>query len=199
MKHTNTLFRLAATACLLTALPAWAGPPLICTRIEIGNAKSLPWKTGANWNGAEASYDTSRLTGDTLALLRYETPLHIRMETMRRAAIYSAKQQGLADELTAHLLARTLDAEASGQPQPLAWFDAGYFVESLRQATFVYRYEMLSPAERKDWFLRGGKPSIDGYAWVQKAIRSDGKNMEPALKLMEEFRKADLRSDARKP
>jgi len=199
MKHTNTLFRLAAAVCLLAALPAWAGPPLICSNFQIGTAKSLPWKSTNGWNGVDSSYDTTRLIADTLALLAPSTPIKVRMETMRRAAIYSSRQQGLAGELTARLMARTLDAEAAGDRQPQAWFDAGYFVESLRQATFIYRYDMLSPAERKQWVLRGDKPGLDGYAWVRKAIQLGGKDMEPALRLMEGYREADLRSEARRP
>ncbi len=74
--------------------------------------------------------------------------------------------------------------------------DAGYFVETLRQASFVYRYDMLSPKERAEWKLRGEGGSLDGYAWVQKAIRLGGKDMERAASLMVEYRKADLQSRA---
>jgi hypothetical protein len=191
--NTKTFLRnLLAAGALLTAVQAWAGPPLICHPIDIGNAKSLPWANNRSWEGADPSYNLSRLTGDTLALLAPDTPIQVRMETLRRAAIYAAKEARLADELTARLLARTLDAEAAGKSDPIAWFDAGYFVETVRQATFVYKYDMLSPVDRAAWKLRGETPGLDGYAWVQKAIRLGGKNMDRIAALMVEYRKADI-------
>jgi hypothetical protein len=185
-------WNLLAVGALLAAAQAWAGPPLICHPIGIGNARSLPWTNNTSWEGADPSYNVSRLSEDTLALLTPDTPLQVRMETLRRAAIYAAREARLADELTARLLARTLDAEAAGKSDPIAWFDAGYFVETVRQATVVYRHDMLRPAERAAWKLRGESPGLDGYAWVRKAIRLGGKNMEHAMSLMEEYRKADL-------
>ena len=186
---------LAIGAVLLTG-NLWAGPPLICQKVEIGAAKSLPWKSGTDWNGVDPAYNVANLSRDTLALLTPATPVNVRMETLRRAAIYAAREKRRAEELTSRLLARTLDAEAAGKADALAWFDAGYFVETLRQATFVYRYDMLSPKERAEWKLRGEEGSLDGYAWVQKAIRLGGKDMERAASLMVEYRKADLQSRA---
>ena len=116
------------------------------------------------------------------------------METLRRAGIYSAKGARLAGELTGRLLARALDAEAAGTPDPFAWFDAGYFVETIRQATFIYRYNMLNSTDRVSWQLRGDTPRLDGYPWVQKAIRLGGAGMAPALSLITEFRAKDLKS-----
>jgi|SRR5579862_457328 len=183
----QTRYKLFA-AVLITAACAWAGPPLICRDFEIGNAKSLPWKNGTDWHGADPKYDVSHLTEDTLALLTPSTPIRVRMETMRRAAIYATQDAGLADEIASRLLAR-----AVGTADSLALFDAGYFVETLRQATFVYRYNMLSPAERTAWKIRGDQASMDGYPWVQKAIQMGGKDMDYAAGLMTEFRNEDLR------
>ena len=188
----------AASVALLVSTSAAAGPPLICRQFDIGAARSLPWKGSSGWQGADPSYDHSRLAGDTLALLAPATPIKVRMETMRRAAIYSASKTGAAEALTARLMARTLDAEARRQPDALAWFDAGYFVESLRQATFVYRHDMLSPAERAAWKLRGEKPPLDGHAWVKRAIKLGGQDMHYALSLIEEYRNADLKRNAPK-
>jgi len=190
--------RLLATSVVLLTGNLWAGPPLICQKVEIGAAKSLPWKSGPNWNGADSSYNIANLSRDTLALLTPATPVNVRMETLRRAAIYAASEPRRAEELTSRLLARTLDAEAAGNAAPQAWFDAGYFVETLRQATFVYRYDMLSGKEKAEWKLRGEGASLDGYAWVQKAIRLGGKDMYRAVSLMAEYRNADLQSRASK-
>jgi hypothetical protein len=174
-------------------IPAWAGPPLVCQQFDIGSAKSLPWKAGPDWQGADPSYNLANLSDDTLSLLTPSTPVKVRMETLRRAGIYSTKDAKLADELTARLLARALDAEASGKSDPLAWFDAGYFVETIRQATFVYRYNMLNPVERAAWQLRGDTPRLDGCPWVQKAIRLGGAGMDYAVSLITEFRREDLK------
>ncbi len=188
---------LLMSATLLITIPAWAGPPLICQQFEIGSAKSLPWKGGADWSGADHSYSLANLGDDTLSLLTPGTPVKVRMETLRRAGIYSAKYSKLAGELTGRLLARALDAEAAGTPDPFAWFDAGYFVETIRQATFIYRFNMLNPAERASWQLRGDTPRLDGYPWVQKAIRLGGTGMEYAISLITAYRAEDLKSIGR--
>jgi hypothetical protein len=166
---------LLVASAILTSVSAWAGPPLICHKIEIGKAKSLPWLKGDAFNLADPSYDIARLPDDTLALLNAAAPLNIRMETMRRAAIYSAKDTNVSTALLARLLARAMDAEAVGKADAFAWFDAGYFVESLRQATLVYRWDMLTPAEKSTWRLRQDLfPDVDGRLWVQKALRIGG-------------------------
>jgi hypothetical protein len=177
---------------------AFAGPPLICEKFELGNSKSLPWKNGGDWQGADPSYNVSRLSEDTLALLTPTLPIRARMETLRRAAIYAAREAGLADQITARLLARIADGVVSGKKEPLAWFDAGYFVETVRQASFVYRYDMLSPAERSAWQIRGDTPAFDGYPWVQRAMELGGKDMSFAAALMTEIRNADRQASAQR-
>lgn len=187
----NTLLQSLALASLATTL--WAGPPLICERIDIGDARSLPWTSSQGWNGADPRYDRGTLAEDTLALLAPGTSVLVRRETLRRAAIYSSSDERISAQLTARLQARVLDSEAAGKPDAMAWFDAGYFVETLRQATFIYKYDMLSPREREAWKLRGESPRIDGYQWVQRAIRMGARGLQPAVAAMEEYRRADLR------
>lgn len=191
---TKRTFLAATAATILFGSAALAGPPLICERIDIGKAKSLPWSNSNGWNGVEPSYDVKNLTSDTLKLLTPGTPVHVRMETLRRAAVYSAKQDRLADEITARLTARALDSEAAGHSDANAWFDAGYFVEAVRQVTFVYKWNMLSPAEREQWKLRGEAGRIDGLSWVQRAIKLGGKGMEPAIAKINDVRQSDLRA-----
>lgn len=182
------------TAILGMAAAALAGPPLICERIEIGTAQSLPWRANVNgWDGSEKSYDVSKLTTDVMALLTPSMPVNVRMETLRRAAIYAARDENLGEQLSARLLARVANAAASGKQDPLAWFDAGYYAEALRQVTFIYRYNMLSPAERTAWKLRGDKLGLDGRPWVEKAIALGGRGMEPAIAKINEYREADLK------
>ena len=180
---------------VLSTAAAIAGPPLICHPVDIGNAKSQPWKDdGKNWNGAVPHYNIDKLASDTLAILTPAAPLAVRMETLRRAAIYAAKSDTAAEKLTARLVARIADAEAAGKPDSNLWFDAGYFVEGLRQIGFVYKYNMLSQAERAEWKVRGEAPGLDGKPWIERAIRLGGKGMEVALAKIDEYRQADLKA-----
>jgi hypothetical protein len=181
------------TAILGLAAAALAGPPLICERIEIGTAKSLPWTQVNGWDGTDRSYDVSKLGMDVMGLLSPSIPLNVRMETLRRAAIYAARHENIAEQLSARLLARVADSTVAGKQDPLAWFDAGYYTEALRQVTFIYRYDMLSAEERKQWKLRGDKLGLDGRPWVEKAIKLGGKGMEVALSKIEDYRQADLK------
>src|SRR6187455_2370169 len=73
---------------LLASNTALAGTPLICHPYNIGSAKSLPGSDG-DWKGVNPNYDRTNLVHDTLALLTPETPIIVRMETLRRAAIYA--------------------------------------------------------------------------------------------------------------
>ncbi len=63
------------------------------------------------------------------------------MENLRRATIYAARDRKAAAELMSALMKR---AEAGGSRDALAWFDAGYLVESYRQASHIYKWDMLS-------------------------------------------------------
>src|SRR5437016_13841106 len=68
-----------------------AGPPLICHTIEIGQARSLPW-VSHNWDlGGGETYNTKNLAHDTLQILGPDTPVLVRMETLRRATLYARK------------------------------------------------------------------------------------------------------------
>jgi hypothetical protein len=191
-KHIKTLFP-AIGSLLFAATTVIAGPPLICHRVDIGNAKSLPWRDVKDWNGGEVRYDVTRLTADTLALLTPATQLNVRMETLRRAAIYSVRKDGLADQLTLQLLARAANSEAEGKPDAMAWFDAGYFVEAMRQMAFIHQYNMLSPEERAQWKWRSESRVLDGKPWIDRAARLGAKGLGVALAKVEEYRQADLK------
>jgi hypothetical protein len=127
--------RFIALLALITGLmtaPAFAGPPLICKPIDIGTAASLPWNAQSGWNGMVASYDTGHLVADTLAVLSSAPPTTVLMETLRRAALYSTRDPRLADELARNLFGRR------------QWFEAGYFVEAVREAA-VWRKSAMPP------------------------------------------------------
>ena len=108
------------------------------------------------------------------------------METLRRATIYAAQDKQVAEQLLTALVERT--TASGGAADPLAWFDAGYLIESYRQASHIYKWDMLSSAERAKWALRSEPKGPDGYSFVTKAIAMSGKNpeMEFAASLMKD-------------
>lgn len=153
---------ISIVAILLGFTPsAQAGPPLICHPIEIGQAKSLP---SVNWNQkGSGGYDLKNLTRDTLAILDVNTPVLVRMETLRRATLYARQDPQVAKELLTRLHARAANSDAS-QLGALAWFDVGYLAETYKQ------------------WMRKGEPNpasgLDGYGWVKKAISLRGRDPE---------------------
>lgn len=169
----------------LAAAPALAGPPLICHSLDIGTARSLPWLNNGSWNGADPAYDVSRLTGDALALLRPGVPIIARMETLRRAVIYSAREADLTDRLAMALMARAMNSGTEGRPDPTAWFDAGYYVETVHQAARIFG--MLHGPAQDAWMLRSDVP-IDGLAWIRAAVRLGDTQAEPIVAIVDRAR-----------
>jgi len=165
---------------------AQAGPPLICHPFEIGAAKSLPW-AGTEWRSVKSDYDLNRLVEDTLALLTPDTAVIARMETLRRAAVYAVwaqrdsevklvtKNDKVAGQLLDRLMARLKQTATSGKPDTLAMFDAGYFIESWRQATDARSapqmdgYGMIVKATN----MRGGDASMEFASALITSMRSD--------------------------
>jgi hypothetical protein len=160
-----------ASAPLLLARPALAGPPLLCHPFDIGAAHSLPMGR-AGWSAIDPTYDVQRLVGDTLAILSPEAPVTVRMETIRRATIYASKNPGIAAALLSALQERA--AHPDVESAALAMFDFGYLVETYREGT--YALAMRSPAIDK----------IDGYQIVlkAKALQNDDRTMEQAASLI---------------
>jgi len=130
--------RLWLTAILLaaglaTARPALAGPPLLCHPFDIGPAASLPWGPATSWFGGDPAYQVTRLVPDTEALLGPETPVVVRMETLRRASIYASRDPKIAGQLLDRLAARAAASKAAGHPDALAFMDAAYVAGALGQ------------------------------------------------------------------
>src|ERR1700675_4785339 len=171
---------ITAVLCLATA--AKAGPPLICHTIEIGSARSLPW-ISHDWNlsGGE-TYDTKNLVRDTLEILGPNTPVLVRMETLRRATLYARQDPVAAKELLARLHARATSAESSGHPDALAWFDVGYLAETYKQ-WLGQKLPHMTDGMRLDPNPAAG---IDGYVLVKKALglRGSDPQMEFAAALI---------------
>jgi len=168
--HSLRLFIAVAAASLSLACVAQAGPPLICHTIEIGQAKSLPWISD-NWNlSGGATYDTKNLVRDTLDILVPDTPVLVRMETLRRATLYARKDPVAAKELLARLHARATSAKSSGRPDALAWFDVGYLAETFKQ-WIGQNLPHMTDGMRMDANPAAG---VDGYALVKKALALRG-------------------------
>lgn len=142
-----------AAAALCTARPAVAGPPLICFPFDIGNAKSLPMGTHG-WHETDPTYNVAHLVDDTVALLGANTPVLVRMETLRRATMYAGKDTKLAGALLAALEAR---ARATQPDVALSVFDFGYLIETYLQAATIF------PG------LDALVKDADGYGLVRKA------------------------------
>jgi hypothetical protein len=177
----RTVARVLAVGLLLASAPAvQAGPPLICRTFDAGTASLLPWGDGKGWHTPDRSYAVQRLTGDTLRLLSADAPVLARMENLRRATIYASRDGRVAAELLTALLGRALTAAADGRGDPLAWFDAGYLVESYRQLDEALRGGDHAPS------LPLGAGAPDGYRLVMKAVELSGANpeMEFAASLM---------------
>lgn len=171
MRTTTRRLTALAGLTLLLAVPAHAGPPAICHQFQTGGAPSLPWSDGPGWRRPVATYDLSRLTDDTLKLLTPSTPVLARMETIRRATIYASTDARIAADLLSRVLARALDTVGEGAVSRHALFDAGYLVESYRQANLIYRHDMLHGREKQAWVLRDTPKGLDGYAWILSALK----------------------------
>lgn len=141
------------TLSLMIAVPsmAIAGPPLICHPFQTAGAPLLPWGSGPGWNTPERRYDVQRLTDDLLTLLDDEAPILARMENMRRAAIYAARDVTIAR----HLLTAVRIRAKGETPTRLALFDAGYLIETYKQATHLFGRAVTTE---------------DGYALILRAI-----------------------------
>ncbi len=148
---------------------AHAGPPLLCRPFDIGNAKSLPFP-GPGWSTVDPAYDVNRLVGDTEALLGLDTPVLVRMETLRRATIYAREHREVADALLARLQARVAARKGGDREALLARFDLGYLVETYRQAAAISR-----GSSESFWRFQQAEPKdLDGYALVAQAIQQGG-------------------------
>jgi hypothetical protein len=181
---------LTSILCLMVfQQAALAGPPLICHPFDIGNARSLPW-SGSEWRAVDKNYNINRLVEDTLGLLTPETPVVVRMETLRRATVYgvwsmvdrkvgySVKDAAVARELLSRLKARVHNpgVKSDKKTAAITLFDYGYLVESYKQAGDGSQGVTVAAG-------------IDGYGMIVKAIALGGG--DPAM----EFAAAVARED----
>ena len=171
---------------------ATAGPPLLCYPFDIGGAQSLPWDGSEGWFDAQSGYNVQSLVADTEALLTPSTPVLVRMETLRRAAIYASRDATVAGSLLERLTARARASEASGKIDALAFHDAAYFTEALRQITYLTG--MRSEFRDRAVAMRGVVGNADGYALVKKSLAAQPGNA--ALEFAAALIAADKQRDA---
>lgn len=138
------------------------GPPMVCHEVMIGKAKSLPWDGGRG--GSASGYDVKKLPGDTAALLAAESSTLVRMETLRRAAVYMSYQtpaegERLAWELIGRRGGWVMLGEASGKLDPASWFDVAYFIGCLNQVGMASAPKF------------GEAQGVPGYMIMQKALK----------------------------
>ena len=169
---------------------ALAGPPLLCRPFDIGQARSLPWQSGPDWTSVKLDYDLKRLVHDTLAILEPRVPVIVRMETLRRATIYTRNSPEIASELLAQLRTRAIEAESKRLADPMAFFDYGYLVETYRQAHWISK-----ATNEAYWNFKQLNPDVDGYAWVLKALSASASN--PAIEFAAALITTDGASKAR--
>lgn len=123
----------ALLAGVLAVRDAGAGPPVLWHRFDIGTARSLPWSDSNEWWKGDPAYDIQRLVADTEALLTPSMPIVVRMETLRRAAVYASLDTAVAERLLARVRARVDHARRVSDNSGLASFDAAYLMATLRQ------------------------------------------------------------------
>jgi hypothetical protein len=179
---TRSLAAVVAFAAVSAAVPAVAGPPLICHPFETRGGALLPWDAAgpaAGWNAPLASYRTAGLADDVVGLLATDAEVLTRMENLRRATIYAQQDPVLARQLLDAVMGRAMSTRSGG---PQAWFDAGYLIESYRQAV-PFRGRKGEPA----WAAVDETLKTDGYGLVKKAMTAIGApnaEMEFAASLM---------------
>jgi hypothetical protein len=165
-----TLVALAAMADV-----AMAGPPLLCHPFDIGTAKSLTWDNSHGWQGRVGATDMKTLAADTEALLTPDTPVIVRMETLRRAALYASTDTQVASELLSRMQARASSAKKGA----LETFDAGYLIETFRQISRMKGWERDDRAQVQMTALRALVDKADGEAMIQQSLAA--RNGDPAI------------------
>src|SRR5262245_15005085 len=186
------------TLLLVEQVPL-AGPPLICHPIEIDNSRSPPWGNASDWRAVKRDYDLNRLVEDTLALLTPETPVLVRMETLRRATVYAVwarhdrevgftvKNEKAADELLTRLMDRIRESVRNNQSYLLALFDAGYLQSCYQQANYHSGKSANNATSPEGYSMM--RKALDGYTMVRKAAGGRGgtAEMEFAAALASKF------------
>jgi hypothetical protein len=131
------------------------GTPLLCQEFSIGDARSLAW---GHDNAGLRGYDRSRLVADVEEILKTEPDLIVRLETLRRAALYTRGDRALAWELLGRIGLGVLEQAAISSKEAIAWFDVGYLAAALEQMGTDLG------------FRAGVAENQEGYAYMLRAL-----------------------------
>jgi hypothetical protein len=173
MTHLQTRLLSAAALVLILAAPALAGPPLLCHPFDIGSATSLPWDGSNGWFQGRADYPVAQLVHDTEAILQPTTAVVVRMETLRRAAIYASRDTHVAQQLLDRLTSKVGKA---GVRDALALSDAAYYIETLRQIGML---DKMTEFKDSAAGVRSVLGNADGVALMADALAA--RPGDPAL------------------
>src|SRR6476646_7488546 len=154
-------------ASLAIAAPALAGPPLLCHPFDIGSAKSLPWVGQKSWDEGQPGYKLSNLVADTETLLTPSTPVIVRMETLRRAALYASTDAQVASVLIKRFISRAEASEVAGRPDALAYLDAAYLAGAFNEITMMGRAQQW---EQRSENARQVKGTLDAYGLIATSV-----------------------------
>lgn len=157
----------AVIGALAIATPALAGPPLLCHPFDIGNAKSLPWLGQKSWDEGQPGYRLDQLVADTEALLTPSTPVLVRMETLRRAALYASTDPRVAGVLVKRIISRAEASEIAGRPDALAYLDAAYIAGAFNEITMMGRAREWEQRSTNAAEVRG---KLDAYGLISKSV-----------------------------
>jgi hypothetical protein len=155
---------LSAALILVPGL-AFAGPPLLCHPYDIGSAASLPW--GQSWADGMPGYDVAHLVSDTEALLGPQTPVIVRMETLRRAAIYASRDGKAASALLDRLTAKARASQKAGRPDALALLDAAYVAGALDELVAIGG---VAPYKEKIGGVRAALGSANASSLIAESL-----------------------------
>jgi hypothetical protein len=196
MMFTSRLVAVGIVAVLAAASPAFAGPPLLCHPFEIGSAKSLPWDGSNAWWQGRQGYNLQHLVADTEGLLTPGTPLIVRMETLRRAALYASLDPAAAARLLSAITARAHAAERQGAAPAAtvtALFDAGYLTETYKQIAML---EGESQFRERAHVIAAVLGKADGRPLLNRALtlRPDDASLQFAAALVASMEKSDGRA-----
>lgn len=167
MLSSRRAIRFAFIALLGAAAPALAGPPLLCHPFDIGGARSLPWDGSSSWWQGQSGYNLQNLVADTEAVLTPATPVIVRMETLRRAALYASLDRNVAARLLSSLTARAHAAEPHSAASVHALFDAGYLTETYKQIAMLRGERQFADRASTIAAVIG---KADGTAMIGRAI-----------------------------
>jgi hypothetical protein len=148
---------LAASLALALAVPALAGPPIMCHPLDIAKAKCLPMGPGAM--ECSTGLSAAKAIDETLTILKGDASPLVRMETIRRATVYVAKDGAKAKELLSRVMALALDQSSKTDKETAAGlFDAGFLAACYAEMSVDVGWKP------------GEADGVQGYAWIKSAI-----------------------------